>query len=352
MNTHVSHPHFETAWNKLFELGINSNHRRGKIILVPGASRAGKTHMFEMLLAAALERAASEAWTPPPGYVVERVPVLATEAIAPQKGHFSYDELNDEFLDALVPMNDGSLKQYQKLRKIATRMKICGTKWLLLDESHLLLERVTNSDADKTRLRNQLESLKTLINKTHCVLVLFGDHQLMKMLEITSQVSTKILYVPISPYNMADAAERDIFFSYVEPVFSQHGYSQSVWNDKAFMATLGMGCGGSIGILDDVLHTVGGPRPKETLQASRRRIESLLLSTPAQNQMWEDDMKLRKWVSLDQDGIDPTNPEKTESPAEELQARCNVVSIGEAKKPIGRRPGRKKDERPDAHEER
>lgn len=200
----------------------------GRLILVFGPTGVGKTTLRQGIERELLD----EAWPDleqDPG----RIPILGLEAVSPELGQFDWidfytralmglneplisDKLADDELDYDVPgirrngrgrlviQSGVKLRALRQALEHALRYRRPAA--FVIDEAQHL-----QKIAGGRRLRDQMDAIKSLANRSHTVHVLVGTYDLLNLTNLSDQLSRRSYHIPFSRYRADDEAEVKAF---------------------------------------------------------------------------------------------------------------------------------------------
>jgi len=253
----VAHPNLKSA-NEDLAAAIREA-IPGSLIFVCGPSGVGKT----TLRLRTEQRITSELLTElnsDPG----RLPVVGVEAISPDIGNFNWKQFYTIVLEALdepcvnhkvkLPSDDENAILNQRLRatgdlRHATEQAIKFRKpvSLLVDEAQHLAKM-----SSARKLQDQLDSIKSLANRTKIPIVLLGTYELLPFRNLSAQLSRRSVDVHFRRYR-ADPTEEAKSFKNVLWSFQNHlpvHETPDLVGDWDYFYERSIGC---VGILKDWL---------------------------------------------------------------------------------------------------
>lgn len=220
----VAHPLLMEAHNTLKHAIRYSP--KGRLILVFGPTGVGKTTLRQ-----GIERALIEDLLPELAQDQGRIPVGSITAIAPERGNFDWMDfyqralisLNEPLVDAKVvyearldkgradpqqPVSEFMVGQAKSnLRTLRHALEQClryrhPAAFIIDDAQHL------QTIASGRRLRDQMDTLKSLADQSDTVLVLIGTYELLNLTNLNDQLSRRSYHIRFARYR-ADC-EQDV----------------------------------------------------------------------------------------------------------------------------------------------
>jgi hypothetical protein len=287
-NFAVAHPLLVEAKDRLWEAIVES--APNSLIIVSGPTGVGKTMLLTRIsqLLAAEMRSELDA---DPG----RLPVVMVEATPPESRSFSWRghfkrlllEMNEPLVDfkrrsnpagpvppVLLPFpNDrGVTADFHYAVEQALRYR--RPRAVLIDEAQHLF-----SPASGRKLEDQLNVVKSLANRSHTVHVLCGTYELLRIRNLSGQLSRRSIDIHFPRYDATKGSDRRNFIKVLEtfaermPLAERPDFAQ-FWE---YFYEHSIGC---IGILKDWLvkglsTALRGPSPTLTLKHLERHALSI-----------------------------------------------------------------------------
>lgn len=211
----------------------------GRLILVFGPTGVGKT-----TLRRGIERALIDELLPELGIDRGRIPVASVGAVAPEWGHFDWIDfytralisLNEPLIDAKIRYDDeldfslpGARRNEQgqvvirskaDVRTLRRALESClrhrRPAAFIIDDAHHL-----QKIASGRRLRDQMDAIKSLAERSDTVHVLIGTYELMNLTNLSDQLSRRSYHIPFARYR-ADCDQDVQAFKAVLKTFQQH----------------------------------------------------------------------------------------------------------------------------------
>jgi energy-coupling factor transporter ATP-binding protein EcfA2 len=236
-NKIVAHPRLSEVHQSLRQAVRYAS--QGQLILVFGPTGVGKTTLRH-----GIERALTEDLLPELDADRERIPVASVSAVAPERGPFDWV---DFYMQALISLNeplvddkiayDGSLDfgvpgvRLDERRQIVIQPKTHSRNLrralenclrqrrpiaFIIDDAHHL-----QSVASGRRLRDQMDAIKCLAERSDTVHVLIGTYELMNLTNLSDQLSRRSRHIPFGRYRVD--CEQDVHdFKAVLKTLQQH----------------------------------------------------------------------------------------------------------------------------------
>ncbi|OLE57552.1 MAG: hypothetical protein AUI36_14540 [Cyanobacteria bacterium 13_1_40CM_2_61_4] len=216
----VAHPLLVEARDRVLEAITES--APNSLIILSGPTGVGKTTLLkklqQLLCATALEEGAPDA---------ALLPVVTVEATPPESGSFSWRsyfkrlllEMNEPLVDHKRRMNPvdrtaqtmppfpndrGVTADYHYAVEQALRYR--RPRAILIDEAQHLFAL-----ASGRRLEDQLNVLKSLANRSNTVHVLCGTYELLRIRNLSGQLSRRSIDIHFPRYDVTKAADRQTF---------------------------------------------------------------------------------------------------------------------------------------------
>jgi energy-coupling factor transporter ATP-binding protein EcfA2 len=235
-NKIVAHPRLSEVHQSLRQAVRYAS--RGRLILVFGPTGVGKTTLRH-----GIERALIEDLLPELDTDRERIPVAGVSAVAPERGPFDWI---DFYTQALISLNEplvddkiaydafdfgvpgvrlderGQVVIQSKAhgRNLRRALENClrhrrPTAFIIDDAHHL------QSVASGRRLRDQMDAIKSLAERSGTVHVLIGTYELMNLTNLSDQLSRRSRHIPFGRYRVD--CEQDVHdFKAVLKTLQQH----------------------------------------------------------------------------------------------------------------------------------
>jgi hypothetical protein len=233
----VAHPHLVEAHDTLKQAIRYSPH--GRLILVFGPTGVGKTTLRQ-----GIERALIEDLLPELARDRGRIPVGSLTAIAPERGNFDWldfyqralTSLKEPLVDAKVvydvELDKGRVESERplpglvvgqaraNLRTLRQALEKClryrhPAAFIIDDAQHL------QTIASGRRLRDQMDTLKSLADQSDTVLVLIGTYELLNLTNLNDQLSRRSYHIGFARYR-ADCEQDVQSFQAVLQTFQRH----------------------------------------------------------------------------------------------------------------------------------
>jgi energy-coupling factor transporter ATP-binding protein EcfA2 len=287
-NFAAAHPLLVEAKDRLWEAILES--APNSLIIVSGPTGVGKTTLLARIsqLLAAEMRDELEA---NPG----RLPVVRVEATPPESRSFSWRghfkrlllEMSEPLVDykrrlnpagQVLPVmppfpNDrGVTADYHYAVEQALRYR--RPRAVLIDEAQHLF-----SPASGRRLEDQLNVVKSLANRSHTVHVLCGTYELLRIRNLSGQLSRRSIDIHFPRYDATKASDRRNFIKVLQTFAEQLPLAElpelaKLWE---YFYERSIGC---VGILKDwlvkgVSTALRGPSPSLTLKHLERHALSI-----------------------------------------------------------------------------
>ncbi|WP_299095587.1 TniB family NTP-binding protein [uncultured Metabacillus sp.] len=210
----LDHPLFNTAFNNIMTQ-IEVSRGNDSVILVYGPTRVGKSFLAEKLFQA-IENKYKKEKEQNKGVI----PVVEVEAASPEKGQFDWqafyisalEKLEDVLIDhkAVPELPKGGYKKAREYRKTAVlnlalinALKSRQTKVLIIDEAHHMAKRLRGDT-----LKDQMDVIKTLANKTKIPIVMLGTYDLQLFKDQSGQLASRGMHNHLTRYNYEIEVER------------------------------------------------------------------------------------------------------------------------------------------------
>jgi energy-coupling factor transporter ATP-binding protein EcfA2 len=223
----VAHPRLMAVHQSLMQAIRYATN--GRLILVFGPTGVGKTTLRRGIERALIEVLLS-ALAQDPG----RIPVASLEAVSPERGQFDWQDfytraliaLNEPLIQhKLAPGNElawdaagvqcnehGQLVMSSKLTvgKLRRALESClrhrRPAAFIIDEAQHL-----QKIAGGRRLRDQMDAIKSLAERSGTVHVLIGTYELLNLTNLSDQLSRRSYPIPFSRYRADEEADRKAF---------------------------------------------------------------------------------------------------------------------------------------------
>lgn len=252
----IGHRNFKEAHEELF--GLVSFASGISIYAIVGPTGAGKSRFVEELEAALTGPVKRE-------NVVELFRhFLYTECVTQSDGFFLW---SDYYTRSLMELNEPCIDQKRRptseemaflhgdtwprsitKRDAALRLAFENTlrrrrvKWLAMDDAHVL----TYVRREKAYL-GQAETLKSLANTSHVILILSGTYQLLDLLGLNSQLRRRTHVIHLAPYDGTDEEDMKEFSKTLRTLINKLKVQleMNFGNFAAFIFTNSQGCIGA-----------------------------------------------------------------------------------------------------------
>jgi hypothetical protein len=294
----IAHPSLVEAKDRLME-AINES-PPNTLIIVLGPTGVGKTTLL-MKIRQLLSDIAAE--NPDPGHL----PVVAIEAAPPESQRFSWRshfkrllvEMSEPLVDckrrlnladrtlqtmAAYPNDRGVTADYHYAVEQALRYR--RPRAVLIDEAQHLFARSSGHS-----LEDQLNVLKALANRGNTVHVLCGTYDLLRIRNLSGQLSRRSIDIHFRRYNVTQAADRHTFGKILQTFAEQMPFAEQPdliahWE---YLYERSIGC---VGILKDwltkgVCMAIRKSAPTLTI----RHLEKCALSTAQCDRLIEETMR-------------------------------------------------------------
>jgi energy-coupling factor transporter ATP-binding protein EcfA2 len=294
----VRHPKLQTVLEELQTRVLNPAGQ--PLVATIGPTGAGKTTLLNQVTRGLLELHAEQMKTDP-GFL----PYISVEARSPERGNFDWKWFYEDILKAgnEIHYKDKRLPddvipaeiQKQRLSGCSTAaLRVAvenmlhhrGTPPLLIDEGQHFLKM-----ASGRKLLDQMDSLKSLSNKTGVKIILFGNYDLLSLGQLSDQLARRGHEIHFGRYRLDSASDVQVFqniiatFQRALPItvsldLLQHwkyiyrgslGCIGSLKDWLAASLTEAMSCGRTEIILKDLQRTV---RPEAALTKMARELRN------------------------------------------------------------------------------
>jgi hypothetical protein len=216
-NYPLNHPKFNDTFKKLMtQIEVSQNN--DSVILVYGPTRVGKSFLAEQIFNAINSKYHKE--------TQENkgiIPAILVEAASPEKREFDWqgfyitalEKLEDILIEnKVIPEmpNGGNSKARANRRTASLNLALTNginnrkIKVLIIDEAHHMAKRLSGEN-----LKNQMDVLKTLANKTKIPIVLLGTYELQNFKDQSGQLASRGMNYHLSRYRYENEEEKMIF---------------------------------------------------------------------------------------------------------------------------------------------
>ncbi|CAM3544469.1 AAA family ATPase [Brevibacillus invocatus] len=216
----IAHPLLMDAFSELIDNVFNPSNRT--IQFLYGPSGVGKTTIFKKVKQVIIERSL-------PSLEADKgiIPYAALEAVAPDNGSFDWkdfyirllEELRDVAInhkvdfDAILNQNGFSNLRAQDpnrtLRKaVESTLRHRRPIVLMIDEAQHMMKMTSGK-----RLRNQMDSIKSLASQSNTPIVLIGTYELLQFTNLSGQLARRSDDVHFQRYRMENSQHMEWFES-------------------------------------------------------------------------------------------------------------------------------------------
>jgi hypothetical protein len=214
----VAHPLLVEAFEKLTKNIYNPSNR--SILFVYGPSGVGKTTLYNKTINTIIEQLL-------PTLEIDsgRIPIAGMEAISPDNGNFDwkdfYIRMLEEFNEIAIEHKIDSEMHFFKAGTPQLRIEDPNRKLRKACESTLRHRRPLAFIIDEAqhmmkmtsgrRLRNQMDSIKSLASLSKTPIVLIGTYELLKFRNLSGQLSRRSDDVHFSRYRIEKKGDLELF---------------------------------------------------------------------------------------------------------------------------------------------
>jgi hypothetical protein len=219
-NYPLNHPNLNLIFNSVMTQ-IEMSLYNDSLILVYGPTRVGKSFLAEQIFQAINSKYKNE--------MEENkgiIPAIVVEAASPEKGHFDWqgfyisalEELEDILIDHkevpdMPKVPKGFNRKAREHRKtsvlnlaLISALKNRQTKVLIIDEAHHIAKRLKGE-----KLKDQMDVIKTLANKTKIPIVLLGTYELQIFKDQSGQLASRGMHNHFTRYKYNNERDRTNF---------------------------------------------------------------------------------------------------------------------------------------------
>lgn len=334
----LEHPHFVSALGGLADAALPEVMGEGRVVVVPGASRSGKTVLKEVFRRVAVAHSAKSPRTPPDGVTPDQaMPFIFEEAAIQSDRSFKQQTLWRKLLRKLLPLSNADSRDVREADLsdlLATALRNRCTQWVFLDEAHhLLYMRPTGRgrDADDARRYQRMEALKSVVNASGATFILAGNPDLMQIYDLSEQLAARSETVPLHLYSANSEEEFHQFCHWAEKVLDSEGIALK----SSECEQLFVGYAGSIGKLySRIVHLRSSTRLSVRNLLDRQN----MLEVKTRYAMRDSDEYLRqRMAESSKIDVDEWFNRKKEATPPVSAATSSVTSVKAPKKNVGRK---------------
>jgi energy-coupling factor transporter ATP-binding protein EcfA2 len=249
----VAHHYLKEAYSQLIDLIRNPDD--ASVFLVYGPTGVGKTTLFKRVAKYFIESSLASLENDP-----GRMPIAGMEAAAPDTGNFDW---KDHYLRCLKSLDEPLIEKKIDLeRKRSGLSNDPARAWRISLENALKNRRPIAFMIDESqhltkltsgrKLRNQMDTIKSLASKSAVPHVLLGTYELLPFRNLSGQLTRRGTDVHFPRYRVEKAGDIDHFINTLW-VFQKHlpfENEPSLVDDYDFFYKRSIGC---IGILKSLL---------------------------------------------------------------------------------------------------